>query len=92
MATLNDNACTTTDDNSDRQSKSKHREMMVLTEMNAILHTISKVNDVLDEIEHLTSTERDGTSATVNNVIDELRRWDTNTVDTGHPKDQVFNE
>ena len=65
------------------------REMRILTEMNAVLCTLGRINHVLDEIEALTTTD---TMLDIRNTIYELGKWsdekvsNDNETEKGNPE------
>mmetsp|Transcript_383 Transcript_383/g.498 ORF Transcript_383/g.498 Transcript_383/m.498 type:complete len:84 (-) Transcript_383:154-405(-) len=59
------------------QSNSKKRQVRVLFEMNAILHTLNSIDMVLSEIEDMT---RSNGESSCDKAVEELREW-TSMVD-----------
>ena len=57
-------------------SKKKELQMKILTEMNAILHTLSSIHSVLNEIENeISNSDEDGAGTDSERVVQELNRW-----------------
>lgn len=63
-------------DSATYQSNSKKRQVRVLSEMNAVLHTLNSIDMVLSEIEDMT---RSNGESSCDKAVEELREW-TNMV------------